>query len=315
MIGVDPETQWGKWALITTFVGLTFAIPSIIGYSSMKWTDYVAVPAGLLLIVTGIYFAIKNSSWQEIRDWNPETSMTLLAAISLVVGVNASQWIISADYTRYAQPAWKDNILIPWGILGVGIPLFIVGAFMSVGVGEADIVAVMVSLGFPFWGFLILWLATWTSQLVNNYSMGLALSNLMGVRTSRGRQLLTLGGTVVGIILAVAGILDYFTDFLYLTSLVYPAIAAVVMVDFFLVRGQQWRSISGWNWVATVATVVGIAVGYYTQYISPMGIPALQSLVASGIVYYLGMLLKKKVRPDSFTESGTNVGKQGNVMV
>ncbi|MBM7855068.1 purine-cytosine permease-like protein [Desulfohalotomaculum tongense] len=35
---------------------------------------------------------------------------------------------------------------------------------------SADSVQVMVNLGFPFWGFLILWFATWTSQLVNNYS-------------------------------------------------------------------------------------------------------------------------------------------------
>ena len=301
MLGVDPETRWGLWALITAVAGLTFAIPSIIGYSSMKWTDYVAVPAGLLLIVAGIYFAVQKSGWDEIRSWDPEPTMTVVAALSLVVGVNASQWVISADYTRYAKPTWKDNILIPWGIISVGIPLFVVGAFMSVGIGEADIVAVMVELGFPFWGFLILWLATWTSQLVNNYSMGLALSNLMNVDSSRGRQGLTLLGTIIGIVLALAGFLDYFTDFLYLTSLVYPAIAAVVIVDFFFVRHQKWEAIAGWNWVATGATVVGIAVGYYTQYVNPLGIPALQSLFVAALVYYLGMVLQDNVKPGKFS--------------
>ena len=301
MLGVDPDTQWGLWALITAVAGLTFAIPSIIGYSSMKWTDYVAVPAGLLLIVAGIYFAVQNSGWDEIRSWGPEPKMTVVAALSLVVGVNASQWVISADYTRYAKPTWRDNILIPWGIIGVGLPLFVVGAFMSVGIGEADIVAVMVELGFPFWGFLILWLATWTSQLVNNYSMGLALSNLMNADSSRGRQGLTLLGTVIGIVLALAGFLDYFTDFLYLTSLVYPAIAAVVIVDFFFIRDQKWAAIAGWNWVATGATVVGIAVGYYTQYMNPVGIPALQSLIVAAFVYYLGMVLQDNLKPGKFS--------------
>ena len=172
---------------------------------------------------------------------------------------------------------------------------------MSVGIGEADIVAVMVELGFPFWGFLILWLATWTSQLVNNYSMGLALSNLMNVDSSRGRQGLTLLGTVIGIVLALAGFLDYFTDFLYLTSLVYPAIAAVVIVDFFFIRDQKWAAIAGWNWVATGATVVGIAVGYYTQYMNPVGIPALQSLIVAALVYYLGMVLQDNLKPGKFS--------------
>lgn len=301
MLGIDPERQWALWALITAVAGLTFAIPSIIGYSSMKWTDYLAVPAGLLLIAAGIYFAVQNSGWDDIRSWDPEPTMSVVAALSLVVGVNASQWVISSDYTRYAKPSWRDNILIPWGIISVGIPLFLVGAFMSVGIGESDIVAVMVELGFPFWGFLILWLATWTSQLVNNYSMGLALSNLMNVDSSRGRQLLTLAGTIIGVVLAIAGILDYFTDFLYLTSLVYPAIAAIVVVDFFFIRRQKWEAIDGWNFVATAATAVGIVVGYFTQYVTPVGIPALQSLLAAAIVYYLGMSVQAMLKPGKFS--------------
>lgn len=156
MLGVDYKTQWGTWALITIIAGLFFAIPSIIGYQSMKWTDYLAVPAGLILIAGGIYYALNNTGIDVITEWQPERKMSILAAISLVIGVNVSQWVISADYTRYAKPTWKDNILIPLGIVSVGIPLFIVGAVMSVGIGEADIVNVMMGLGFPIWGFLIL---------------------------------------------------------------------------------------------------------------------------------------------------------------
>lgn len=126
----------------------------------MKWTDYLAVPAGLLLVIGGIYFALNNTGLDKLMSWHPKPQMSILAAISLIIGVNVSQWVIAADYTRYAKPTWKDNILIPLGIVVVGIPLFIVGAIMSVGVGDADIVEVMMGLGFPVWGFLILWFAT-----------------------------------------------------------------------------------------------------------------------------------------------------------
>ncbi|MFP3471000.1 permease, partial [Micrococcus sp. SIMBA_144] len=115
------ETQWGIWALITIVAGLLFAIPSIIGYKSMKWTDFIAVPAGLLLVIGGIFYALRNSSFSEIMEWSPEPTMGVLAAISLVIGVNVSQWVIAADYTRYAKPTWKDNILIPLGIVAIGI--------------------------------------------------------------------------------------------------------------------------------------------------------------------------------------------------
>ncbi|MFD2210777.1 purine-cytosine permease family protein [Virgibacillus halophilus] len=302
MFGVDYAKQWGLWALITVVAGFLFAIPSIIGYGSMKWTDYIAVPAGLLLIAGGIYYALKNTGWETITSWDPQPSIGILAAISLVIGANVSQWVIASDYTRYAKPAIKDNIFIPMGIVVVGFPLFIVGAVMSVGVGDADIVNVMMNLGFPIWGFLILWFATWTSQLVNNYSMGLALANMLNVNSNRGRALLTFGGTIIAIIVALAGILDYFMDFLYLTALVYPAIAGVMMVDFFFIRKRTWKDNSGWNWMATIALVVGTLIGYLTQYVTAFGLPAVQSLIVSGIVYYVAMNMKARIAPDQFTE-------------
>jgi len=301
MLGIDYETQWGIWALITIVAGLLFAIPSIIGYNSMKWTDYLAVPAGLLLVVVGIYLALRGTGWTQLMEWNPEPTMSVITAISLIIGANVSQWVIASDYTRYAQPTWKDSILIPLGIVGVGIPLFMVGAIMSVGVGDADIVNVMLNLGFPVWGFLILWLATWTSQLVNNYSMGLAFSNLVNVNSNRGRQILTLVGTLIAIAVALAGILDYFEDFLYMTALVYPAIAGVMFADFFFLRNQTWKNIDSWNYIATIAAIIGIMLGYYTQYVNSWGLPAVQSLVAAFIAYYLLMWVKARIKPDDFT--------------
>ncbi|MBL4950796.1 cytosine permease [Neobacillus sp. YIM B02564] len=302
MFGIDYKTEWVPWAIVTVIAGLLFALPSIIGYSSMKWTDYLAVPAGLLLIAGGIFYALKNTGWDKIISWNPEPQMTFLAAISLVIGINVSQWVIASDYTRYAKPTVKDNILIPLGIVAVGFPLFYVGAIMSIGVGDADIVNVMMNLGFPVWGFLILWLATWTSQLVNNYSMGLALANMLNVNSNRGRALLTLAGTLVSIVIALAGILDYFMDFLYMTALIYPAIGGVIMADFFFIRKQKWVDHKGWNWMATISLVVGTLLGYYTQYVNPIGLPAVQSIIASAIVYFAAMKIKAKVAPDRFTE-------------
>ncbi len=301
MLGIDYTSNWGTWAIITTIIGLIFAIPSIIGYSSMKWTDYVAVPAGLILVVGGIYLTIKNFGIDQILAFEPQQqTMTFLGAVSLIVSINVSQWVIAADYTRYAKPRIKDNILIAIGIIGIGFPLMYVGAMMAIGQGTADIVAVMVALGFPVWGFVVLWLSTWTSQLVNNYSMGLSLSNLMNIKTSKGRSIITLVGTLIAIVIALSGILDHFMDFLYLTALAYPAMAGIMFVDFFI-RKQEWQDHSGWNWMATIAWISGIFIGYITTYVNPMGLPAVQNLIVAGLVYYISMKIKAKVAPDHFT--------------
>jgi cytosine permease len=302
LLGIDYTTNWGIWAIFTTIIGLIFAIPSIIGYSSMKWTDYIAVPAGLLLVIAGIYLSLKNIGLETIIAYKPQAQgMTFLGAVSLIVSINVSQWVIAADYTRFARPKIKDNILIPLGIIAIGFPLMYVGAIMAIGQGTADIVAVMVTLGFPLWGFVVLWLSTWTSQLVNNYSMGLSLSNLMNIKTSKGRSISTLVGTLIAIAIALSGILNHFMDFLYFTALAYPAMAGIMFVDFFI-RKQEWNARNdGWNWMATIAWISGIIIGYITTYVSPMGLPAVQNLVVAGIVYYVSMKIKAKVAPDQFT--------------
>lgn len=305
MFGIDYKNQWGMLAVITFISGMLFAIPSIFGYASMKWTDIVAVPAGLLLVITGIYLVLKNTGWESLTSWQPEASISVLAAISLVLGMNVSQWVGVQDYTRYAKPKIKDNVLIPLGIIGVGFPLFFIGAIMSVGVGEADIVQIMLGLGFPVWGFLILWLSTWTSQIVNSYSMGLSMANMLNINSGKGRAILTFAGTLAGIAMALAGILKYFEDFLYVSGIIYGPVAGIMIADFFFIRSQTYSDNPGWNWMATIAMVIGAAIAYWTQYVHEWGIPAVQSLFISGVAYYGLMKLKHKIRPDQFTRVGS----------
>ncbi|MGL6198302.1 MAG: cytosine permease [Lachnospiraceae bacterium] len=305
ILGIDYTQEKVLWAIVTTIVGLLFALPSIIGYSSMKWTDYLAVPGGLLLCIVGIYLAMKNVGWVNIVNFKGSGDMTFAAGVTMLLGMNVSQFVISADYTRYAKPTWKDNFLIPLGIIVIGVPLTLIGAVMAAGNGTADIVLVMQGLGFPVWGFLVLWLASWTSQLVNNYSMGLSFSNIINVTSNKGRAIVTLVGTFLSILLSLWGMLDHFQDMLSVGGLLYPAIAGVMFVDFFA-RKQKWEDKTGWNMIATIALIAGSLAGYLTTYVVAIGIPPLQSLIVTGIVYYVGMKIKAKVSPDKFTEGMFN---------
>lgn len=286
-LGIDYTQNFMIWALLTLLTGALFALPAVLGYNSMKWTDYIAVPAGIILIAAGVYFALSSTGgWENLMSWNPEPSMTVFAAISLVLGANVAQWLIASDYTKNSKPKLKDQSLIPLGIVVIGLLFFMTGAVMAVGVGEPDIVLVMQDLGFPFWGFLILWIALWTSQIVASYSIGLAASNMFNIDSNKGRANLTLVGSLAGVILAIGGILNYFTEFLTVMAVVYPTIFAVMIVDFFFIKNQKWSDEKGWNWNATIAVVLGCILGYVTQYVYPFGIPAIQSLLFSGAVYY-----------------------------
>ena len=301
ILGIDYTVNRFAWGVSTVIVGILFSVPAIIGYSSMKWTDYLAVPCGLILCVVGVYLALRNVGWSNIINMQGDGSMSFAAGVTMIFGINVSQLVISADYTRFAKPTWKDNIKIPIGIVGVGVPLIFIGAVMAAGNGTADIVAVMQGLGFPVWGFLVLWLGAWTSQLVNNYTMGLSFSNILNIKTGKGRAMTTLVATLLSIVLALWGILEHFEDFLNMAALIYPPIAGVMFVDFFA-RKQKWEDKLGWNFMATIAMAIGIVVGYLTTYVKAIGVAPIQSLAVTCIAYYVAMKIKAKVAPDKFTE-------------
>ena len=104
VLGINYTENRVAWAIVTIIVGILFSLPSIIGYSSMKWTDYLAVPCGLILCVAGIYLALKNVGWSGILAYEGNGSLTFAAGVTLLLGMNVSQLVISADYTRYAKP-------------------------------------------------------------------------------------------------------------------------------------------------------------------------------------------------------------------
>ena len=103
----------------------------------------------------------------------------------------------------------------------------------------------------------------------------------------KSRKLLTLLFAFIGIALALVGIMDQFVNFLYATALIIPVIAGVIMGHFFFVNKNAYTPTQSWNWWATLSITIGIIVGYITQYIYPMGIPAVQSLMVSGASYVI----------------------------
>lgn len=302
MLGIDYTTQWGAWAIVTIICGIIFAVPSIIGYSSMKWTDYIAVPAGLLILIWTFILALKNVGTAGIMTWAPVRTIPWAQAVTMILGLNTCQWLMIADYSRFCKPKLMDNFLMPSLIIVVGFILIMMGGVLGItNSGGFDIVEIMVGLGFPVFGFVFMFLAQWTSQLVNNYSMGLSLCNMFNVRDDKGRMIMTIVGTVIALALALAGILNQFMNVLSLMALIYPPIAAAMIVDYFILRKKQWVEIPGWNITATITIIIGTIIGYYTTYVIPIGIPPVQSWILSAILYYVLMYAKAKIRPDKFT--------------
>ena len=142
--------------------------------------------------------------------------------------------VISADYCRFAKrriDVVKSSIV---GVIPAGLFMLLTGAIMSIVTGEYDISAILASLGVPVIGLIALVLATWTTNVTNAYSGGLALSNLLGFDESRFKVTTAIAG-VIGTLLAAFGLLNAFQGFLSLMSALIPPLAGVVIADYWLV--------------------------------------------------------------------------------
>lgn len=300
LLGIDYSENKLAFILLTIVAGIVFAVPAIMGYTSIKIVDYIAVPAGLLFLIAAFYLAIKDVGFGTIWNYTPAAGnvIPMQDAIGVLVGTNVSQMIIMADYTRNVKPEKKHAFLVPLGVISTGFLLFMMGAAMGVGRDTYDIVKIMQELGFGWWGFIVLWLAQWTSQLVNGYSLGLSACNMADVKTERGRKITTSVAIGIALVAALLGILDRFTDFLILTSLLFPPVGSIMVVDVLILNKKKWQDKQGWNWVATVALVVGLALGYVTQYVYRIGIPAVQSYLITGALYYILSYYQTKSNPN-----------------
>ncbi|MFT5736054.1 MAG: cytosine permease [Maribacter sp.] len=247
------------WAS-SIFWGIIMVLTAVFGFKYLKWLNYIAVPSIIILLAYGLYVTFQTHSFQEVLDFRPsgENGLSLLAAIGLSIGFISVGGVISPDYNRFA--ASKKHAI--WGsIMGIipsALSLLAIGAILAVTQGTYDIVEIFASLGFPFFAMSILILATWTSNVMNVYSSGLAFTNLFQLPESK-RSMVTLMVGLIGVLLAAAGLIDHFMEFITLLTITVTPVAGVVISDYFLSKSFTEESIR-FNWKGIVSWGLGVTI-------------------------------------------------------
>lgn len=104
------------------------------------------------------------------------------------------------------------------------------------------------NLGFPVLGIIALILATWTTNAVNAFSGGLALINVFDI--PKKRKVAVGAAGAIGTLLAVVGILNYFTPIMSVLSAMVPPVAGVMIAAYWLInKGDRtkWQPTPGVN--------------------------------------------------------------------
>jgi len=289
MPGVLPV--W-LWCLI---FGLIVTAIVAVGFGGMQWLANVTVPLFLILVGWSIVSELSRHPLGELISSAPPGPVmsvgqgTAIVAGGLIVGA-----IITADMTRFNRSA-KD--VVKQTVLGVTLGEFVIGlagVLLAHAAGSGNIVAIVTS-SVGLVGLLIVLTGTLKINDWNLYSSSLGLVNF--ISTAFRRDLHRVSTTVVlgivGSVLAAAGILGHFTDFLIVLGVTFPPIAGIMVAEYFIVK--QWRgeldtTRAAGTLPATAprlvpATLVIWAVSSVFGYFVTWGIPSINSLVLSVVLY------------------------------
>lgn len=218
--------------------GILMLTCAIFGFKMMEKLNFVSVPLLVIVLFWAMINALNTTDLSLITNYTPPQELSFISGMSVVVGGFIVGAVIAGDFTRFNKDR-KDTIKsAAVGIVPAGLFLVVVGAFLTISANnpEANLEAVLVSqIPVPFIAFLTLFLATWTTNVSNAYSAGIALVNGFNLQDKR-RSLVTAISGVIGTLLAVFGILNSIVLFLLiLTNLVTP-IAGVMIADYWIIN-------------------------------------------------------------------------------
>ena len=169
-------------------------------------------------------------------------------------------------------------------------------AFLSIVTGQYDISLVLAAVGVPALGLVALVLATWTTNVTNAYSGGLAVSNLFGFGEDRFRVSCAAAG-VTGTVLAAAGLLSRFEFFLNILSALIPPIAGVMIASYWIIgKGRKENLVQkeGWYLPGILAFGAGAVVAYVTGNIAVFFIGPVNGIAVSMLCFIIFEKIKNK---------------------
>jgi NCS1 family nucleobase:cation symporter-1 len=339
IFGVPKTTEVAMGAI--TFVLVASVVVAIYGHQTVhvfeKYGSMVFLAfCGLLFLVL-----LPKIHWDlPTTVHGPSRFAAMVVGGSFIYALVASWIPFASDYSRYLPRNVASRRVAWWSGLGIGLPTALLGiigiAFYTINPSNPDLLSVITSatppwLTVPFLLFVVLG-EIWANYF-DVYTAGL-IALAMDIPLRRWMSALICG--LVGAI-GVYGIgffshfarastytdlttnfLGFYEDFLLLTYLWVPAWAAVLLVDFFLLRRGRYTSEHltrgrdgvywyrrGVFWWALLSWLLGFAVtipfigsaalpwlsapwhGPLAQWLGGMDISGIVGAIVSGGIYYL----------------------------
>lgn len=298
------------WAMIT---GLAVTIIVVFGFRLLSLTANISVPLFILAVAYAMYQVLSGHDLGQLVHAKPAGEpLSFAVATTMVAGGFMIGAIITPDLSRFMKSEkdvfWMTLIGTFVGELGMNM----MSVLMSLAVRSSDIVTIMLSLA-GWIGAAIVIFSTIKLNDINLYSSSLGITNMLNAlfQWKVNRVTATWAIGIIGTVLSMLGIINYFVNFLVFLGVAVPPVAGIMFVDYYILkrsrqildesreRGVLPESCEIWNPVTMAAWLFGFLVGYF---VTDAGIPAINSLVTGGLSYYVGMKVYAMVSNQSQVE-------------
>jgi cytosine permease len=263
---------------------------TVFGFKAIDKLALLAVPLLFAALIWLVYRALGDATVSSLETYQSD-AMSLGQGITAVIGGFIVGAVILPDYCRYVKNT-AHGLLAAVLHFGIAYPLILLMlAVVSIHSGEKSFINILTSLGFGVIGLLVLIFATWTTNTGNLYSNALVLKTIF---TRVPQWLLVLALGVLGTIMAVAGITQYFIGFLIFLGIAIPPVAGIYIADYFFVHKRNYRverlgTQPAIAYPAFVAWMLGAGVAYLTTYgyFTLTSIPACDAILVAFVAYLL----------------------------
>ncbi|MFI6497998.1 purine-cytosine permease family protein [Nonomuraea typhae] len=293
---IMPGLPFWLWALVA---GLGVTLLVIKGFKAMGMTAFITVPAFLGLAGWAVWVELSRHDLGTLVASTPfGEPMTIATGATIVAGSYIVGAVTTPDMTRFNR---SSGDVVKQTLVGISLGEYVLGlagVLLAYAVKSSDVIAIITASSGVI-GVIVLISATVKINNWNLYSGVLGLLN--AVEATIGRKLnrvaVTVGVGVLGSLLAAAGILERFTDFLLILGIVTPPVAGIMVAEYFVVR--RWRAVLDasreqgtlpeteptWVPATLVIWTVSALVGWLSEHHHWPGIPALTSLLLAGALY------------------------------
>lgn len=282
---------------IASFIsGMVMVVSALYGMKVLRILSYIAVPLLVIICLYGLGQILTGEQLQLVRDYQPQGNMSFMDGLAVTIGSFALGAVIAGDYSQFSKKRSDVFKAATLGIIPAGVLMIAVGAVLTIAYQTSDITAVFLHIATPFIGGVGLILATWKTNLVNAISGGIALINVFDVAKNKERLAIGVAGTI-GTILAVVGILNYFTPIMSILSAMIPPVAGVMIASYWVIhkgKTDSWQEVGGVNRLGVFSWLVGAVIACMPVVFSLFpALPALPNqpmigIIISFVIYYVG---------------------------